>query len=84
MTCTNLFKQAEADAAALGISVREALALEFVARAALAHMGRNVKAEAIFTVAGQHAAGNMDGETMHQCFQVIDALSRARQLLATA
>ena len=71
---TNLFKQAEADAKELGITPREALALEFIARAAVAHMAKNQKAEAVFTAAASHAAGNIDGDTMHACFDVIDQI----------
>lgn len=78
MQAADLFKQAEADAAELGITVREALALHFAAQAALAHMARNAKAEAVFHCAGRHAAGNMDGAMMRQCFAAIDAVGTDR------
>ena len=71
----DLFSQATADAAALGITPRQALALEFVARAAWAHVAGNARAEATLTAAASHAAGNIDGETMRQCFAVIDGFA---------
>lgn len=72
MATADMFKQAEADAVELGITPRQALALHFIAKAALADIARNAKAQAIFTAAASHTAGNIDGHTMRQCFRVID------------
>lgn len=68
---TEMMKQATEDAKTLGITPREALVFAFAAQAALAKMGRNVKAQAAMHVGGRHAAGNMDIATMRQCLGVI-------------
>lgn len=72
----DIFKQAEADAAELGITPREALTLHFIAQAALAHMARKPSAEAVMNLAAAHAAGKLDIHTMRRAMDVAMGVAR--------
>lgn len=59
-------------AAALNVTVRQALILEFANMAAWAHIARNVAAEAVAYAACAHARGEISANDMRACFAIID------------
>lgn len=67
----SLVENAAETAKVLGISKRDALALEFLAAKAWAHIKGDAKAEAVMTIGASHALGKIDGATMRQCLQVV-------------
>lgn len=68
-----ILEHARETARVLGISERDALALEFAAAAAWAELLGKRKAQAIMTIAAQHAAGTIDGDTMRAAIAILDS-----------
>lgn len=67
-----ILERARDTARVLGISERDALALEFIAAAAWAEITGKRREQAIMTLAAQHAAGTIDGDTMRAAIVALD------------
>ena len=71
MTFT-ILEHARETARVLGISERDALALEFCALAAWAEITGKRREQVIMTIAAQHAAGTIGGDTMRAALAILD------------
>lgn len=68
-----ILEAAKETACELGISERDALALEFCALAAWAEITGKRREQVIMTLAAQHAAGTIDGDTMRAAIAILDS-----------
>lgn len=67
-----MLEEAREAAQELGITEQQALALAFCTRAALASVAGNRKAEIIFQLGANHAAGLIDHDTMTRSIEMVD------------
>lgn len=67
----SMIEQAAETAKALGISEETALVLEFAAALAWAECYGNNRHRAILQIGLSHTMGNINGDTMHKCLDLM-------------
>jgi hypothetical protein len=70
-TMTQFERNVAETQAALGISARAALALEFAAMGAWASIAKNNKAAAVAQIGLSHTLGDLSADDMRQCFATL-------------